>query len=379
MSATAPDAEQTRLAYSGRLMPDRQLLMFRNQGWAFAQRRIARGASVRSLPLAASQLEDVAIISGGAQHDLFDYVSRNRVAGLLILHRGQVIQEHYEFGNDAHTPWISMSIAKSISTTLLGAALRDGLIRSLDDQLTRYLPVLKSTGYDGVTLRQLLQMTSGLSWNETHSRASTERRNMLELQIAQRPGCVLDYLTSRPRIAEPGTEWVYGTGDAHIVGVLLRAVTGAWLSDYLAEKIWSRIGMEHDATWWLEAPDALEVAGSGINATLRDYARFGEFFRTGGIVDGASILPENWLRDATSPRVIAGKRVDYGYMWWPVAGRDGSFTEGAFSARGIFGQYLYINPARELVIVSLSARAKPRFSEGILDNDFFNSVADALR
>src|SRR5690606_31159036 len=118
--------------------------------------------------------------------------------------------------------WISMSMAKSISTTLVGAAIQDKLIKSVDDPLTRYLPELAGGGYDGVSIRHLLQMTSGVRWDDTHTDPSSERRRMLELQIAQEPGAILKFVASRPRIAEPGTGWNYSTGETHVVGALLR-------------------------------------------------------------------------------------------------------------------------------------------------------------
>lgn len=137
--------------------------------------------------------------------------------------------------------------------------------------------------------------------------------------------------------------------------------------------------MEQDATWWLEAPGGLEVAGSGINATLRDYARFGLFMANGGVIGNERVLPESWIVEATQPRQVGNARVDYGYMWWPVARPNGSFADGAFSARGIFGQYIYINPREQVIVAVLSSRSKPKGAEAIPDNDFFNSAVDALK
>jgi len=137
--------------------------------------------------------------------------------------------------------------------------------------------------------------------------------------------------------------------------------------------------MEANATWWLEAPQGLEVAGSGFSATLRDYARFGLFVLGDGVIDGQRVLPSGWVREGSIPRIVGGKRVDYGYMWWPVPSADGSFADDAFSARGIFGQFIYINPREEVVIVVWSSRSKPKGAEAILDNDFFNAVVAALR
>ncbi|HEY8353220.1 MAG TPA: serine hydrolase [Sphingomonadales bacterium] len=372
----AEEIGDVRRAYAGKLFPDLQVSTFRNIDRLFPTRTVKRGEKVLELPQHHRQLEDFPIPANGTVYDIYDYVSRNRVTGLLILKDGRIAMEYYGAGNDRATRWMSMSVAKSISSTLVGAAIRDGYIGGLEDQLTRYLPELEGSGYDGVTVRELLQMTSGVHWDETHTNPNSERSAVLELQIGQQPGAIMRYMASLPRVAAPGTRWNYSTGETHVVGALLHAATGRWVSDYLTDKIWSKLGMERDASWWLESPDGLEVAGSGISATLRDYARFGLFIMNDGIIDGERVLPEGWVREAGSPRMIGGAQVDYGFMWWPVKGPDGSY-EG-FAARGIFGQFIYVNPRARVVVAVWSARAKPRFAEVILDNDFFNAVVEAL-
>lgn len=370
---------EARDAYAGKLLPNDQLRLFRESQWGFATRTIARGGTVQELPRADIQLQDLVVHSRGMEFDLTDYLSRNRVAGLLLLKRGRIALEHYDLGIDAGTRWISMSMAKSVSTTLVGAAIHDKLIGGVDEQLTRYLPELRGTSYDGVSIRHLLQMTSGVHWDDTHTDPRSERRRMLELQIAQQPGAIMKYLANQPRIAAPGSVWNYSTGETHVVGALVHAATGLWCADYLSQKIWSKVGMQSEATWWLEASGGLEVAGSGINATLRDYARFGLFMANDGVIGGERVLPEGWIVEATQPRQVGNARVDYGYMWWPVARPNGSFADGAFSARGIFGQYLYINPREQVIVAVLSARSKPKGAEAIPDNDFFNSAVSALK
>jgi CubicO group peptidase (beta-lactamase class C family) len=373
-------AEIARRVYEGRLLPSEQVITFRQTERLFATRPVLRGGGpVQTLPRRATQIQDVAIRSGGKHYDLYDYLSRNRIAGALLLKGGEIAFEYYDFGNDPTTRWMSMSMAKSVSTTLIGAAVQQGLIGDVDEQLTVYLPELKSSAYDGVTIRQLLQMSSGVAWDDTHTEPASERRAMLELQIEQQPGAILRYMRQLKRVAAPGTAWNYNTGDTHVVGALLHAATGRWAADYLSERIWSRLGMEADASWWLESPDGLEVAGSGISATLRDYGRFGRFLLQDGVAGGERILPENWIREAVAPRNIGGKQVEYGYMWWPVAAPDGTFGNGAFSARGIFGQYIYINPAEQVVVVILSSRSKPKGAEAIPDNDFFNAAVETLK
>jgi hypothetical protein len=162
-----------------------------------------------------------------------------------------------------------------------------------------------------------------------------------------------------------------------MVGALLHAATGRWLADYLSAKLWSLLGMEQDACWWLESPDGLEVAGSGLCATLRDYARFGAFVLADGVVDGERVLPRGWVAEAGAGYLGGGVAVPYGYMWWPVPGPEG-VPAGGFSARGIFGQRIYLNPGKRLVVAMLSARSKPMNSEAIDDNDFFNALAEGL-
>ena len=383
LGTTAPshrvDIEAIVNSYAGRQMPNRHLEMFRDPGTTFATRTIRAGAKVRPLNYSDRPLPDFPIPSGGKVHDIYDYVAHNRIAGLMVMQNDQVLLEHYDLGITPATRWLSMSMAKSIATTLVGAAVQDGLIGSIDDPLTRYLPQLAGSAYEVVSIKALMQMTSGVQWDDTQTDPHSERRHMLQLQIDQKPGAIIDYMASRPRVAPPGTAWKYSTGDTHLVGALVHAATGKWLSDYLSEKIWSKLGMEADAAWWLEAKDGLEVAGSGMFATMRDYARFGRFILGDGTIDGERVLPEGWMRDAGAARQIGGARLDYGYMWWPVPAPDGSLDDGAYSARGIFGQYIYINPKHNIISVVLSARSKPKFSEAVADNDFWNAAVAALR
>jgi hypothetical protein len=376
----APDRAATiRNAYAGLLLPEDQVRLFRATERIFPSRVIARGPRVRQLPAAPRSIDNLRIASNGQTYDYYDYISRNRVAGLLVLQGGRIAVERYELGNGPASRWVSMSVAKSVSTTLVGAAIRDGYIYGVDSALIDYLPVLRGTSYEGTSIRELLQMTSGVRWDDTHTDPASDRRRMLELQIEQRPAAILRYVASRPRVAPPGTFWNYSTGETHVVGALLRAATGRWLAEYLSDRIWVPYGMEANATWWLESPGGLEIAGAGISATLRDYARFGLFMQGGGLIDGRPVLPEGWVAEATSPRPLNGSRLDYGYMWWPVPSPGGSFADRAFSARGIFGQYLYVNPLAEIVIAVVSARSKPKGAEVIVDNDFFNAVVDCLR
>ena len=375
------DAEAIVRSYAGKSMPSEHHRTFITPEMNFATRTVKTGAPVKPLTTSTRTLPDFPIPWNGATYDIYDYVSRNRIAGLLVMKNDEVMLEHYDLGITDQTRWLSMSMAKSFSTTLVGAAVQDGFIKSVDEPLTTYLPEFNGTAFDGVTVKTLMQMTSGVKWSDDQTDANSERRKMLEIQIAQQHGAVMRYMAERPRAAEPGTQFCYSTGDTHVVGALVKAATGKWLSDYLSEKIWSRLGMEQDGAWWLEAPGGLEVAGSGFFATLRDYARFGRFILNDGVIDGERILPEGWMREAGAARMISGKRVDYGYMWWIVPGADGSLDDGAFTARGIFGQLMYINPKQRVICVVLGSRSKPptMVNPAVSDNAFFNALVGAVK
>ena len=357
-----------RQVYDGKLYPDLQVNTFRNIDRLFPTRTVKRGPNISALPVSDLPFEDFSFVSKGRTYDLYDVLSLNRVSGLLIIRDGEIRFEKYLLGNDENTRWMSMSVVKSMTATLIAAAHMDGYIKSFDDPVVRYLPRFGGTAYDGVTVRQILQMASGVAWNETYTDPASDRREMLEAQIAQKPGAILNLMASLPRAAEPGMRWNYSTGETHVAGALVAAATGKHVADYLSEKIWSRLGMQADASWWLESPDGLEVGGSGLSATLRDYARFGLFLLNDGVIDGERIVPEGWMEEATSPKVIDGEKVDYGYMFWPLHGNS-------YAAIGIFGQFLFVDPDQDLVVAMWSAQSKPVGMEVVDEIEFFRALS----
>lgn len=363
-----------RQIYDGVLTPGIAVNTFRNIDRLFPTRTITRSSKPMALPPAAVPLRELSFTDAGRLYDLAAYLELNRIAAILVLQDGRVKLERYRFGNTERTRWMSMSIAKSITSTLIGAALKQGYIKSLADPVTRYVPSLIGSAYDGVTVRDVLMMASGVRWNETYTDPSSDRRRLLEAQIAQVPGSALALMKRLPRAAPPGLRHNYNTGETQVAAEILRAAVGRPLATYLSERIWSRFGMEADATWWLESPPpgGIEIGGSGFSATLRDYGRFGLFVLGGGIAAGDSILPAGWVREATTPKLLRdGAPIDYGYLWWP--GR-----EGAFMAIGIHGQYVYLNPAANVVIVAWGARPHPTQGHVIDDWSFCDAVAAAL-
>jgi len=370
---------RARQVFDGKMLPRVEVATFEHSDTLFPVKVVQGQGPVRPLRASAIHLKGLQFKSGSQDYDLFDYLAYNRVAGLLILKNGEVVLEDYELGTGPGARWPSFSMAKSVSSTLVGAAMQQGLIKSLDDPITQYLPEMKGGAYEGVSIRNILQMASGVKWDETYTDPKSDRRQLLEAQLAQKPGAIIAYMNALRRAAAPGTIWNYSTGESFLIGALLERVTHKPLATYLSETLWSPLGMEKDATWWTESPGGMGLSGSGLGATLRDYARFGSFVLSDGVVDGKRIVPEGWFREACSAHLIGGTRVDYGYFWWPIPEGD-AIHHGAFQARGIFGQHMYINPAEELVIVVLSARPKPdSSSDPVSDTAFFAAVAKALR
>jgi len=277
--------------------------------------------------------------------DVDEYMAGQRSAALLVVHDGKLRLERYGLGFDEHGRWTSFSVAKSITSVLVGAALRDGFIGSMDDKVSDYIPEMKGSAYDEVSIRQLLTMTSGVRWNEDYADPESDVARFNNHKPEDGVDALVSYLRRLPREAPAGTRWHYSTGETNLVGVLLGRAVGKPLAEYLSEKVWRPAGMEQQATWILSR-SGNEISGCCIQAAARDYARFGLFVLNGARVDGRSIVPEGWLDDATSARTpIDVPGGGYGYQWW-------IYPEGSFTARGIFGQGIFIDPKRRIVIVS---------------------------
>jgi CubicO group peptidase (beta-lactamase class C family) len=366
--------------YDGHLTPDLAVSTFRNIDRLFPVRTIEAGDTPRDLPRAPQDL--AAMVSfdiDGVTYDLYDFLALDNVTGLIVLKDGAVVYETYQRGNTADTRWMSMSVAKSITSTLVGAAIRDGHIGSLNDMVVDYVPSLKGSAYDGVSIHDILLMASGVQWNETYTDPDSDRRNLLRAQIAQEPGAAMKVMAALPRAAEPGTVHTYSTGETQVLGEIVRGAVGKPLADYLSEKIWQPYGMEADANWWLDSPDGVEIGGSGLSATLRDFARFGQFFLEGGVIDGTPVLPDGWTEQAGQPQKLKdGSVIEYGLMWWP-GWTEPSIADKAFAAIGIQGQNIYINPAKNIVIATHMSQPKPVGKEPIDPLVFFDAVAEALK
>ncbi|KQT13864.1 serine hydrolase domain-containing protein [Ramlibacter sp. Leaf400] len=305
--------------------------------------------------------------------DVDAYMAGQRSAALLIVHDGKLRLERYGLGFDGDGRWTSFSVAKSITSTLVGAALRDGHLRSMDDKVSDYLPEMNGSAYDDVSIRQLLTMTSGVRWNEDYADPNSDVARFNKHQPEPGADALVSYLRRLPREAPPGTRWNYSTGETNLVGVLVSRATGRPLSDYLAEKIWKPAGMEQQATWILNR-SGQEISGCCLQAAARDFARFGLFALDGARVEGKSIVPDGWLAEATSTRTGIGQAGrGYGYQWW-------TYDDGSYAARGIFGQGLFLDPRRRLLIVSnanWAGGARDRAATQARE-DFYRQVQKAI-
>lgn len=279
--------------------------------------------------------------------DVDAYMKAQRTAGLVIVQDGKIRLEKYGLDFSGDGKWTSFSVAKSFTSTLVGAAIKDGYIKSMDDKVSAYIPDLKGSVYDDVSIEQLLTMTSGVKWNEDYGDPKSDVALFNAHKAEPGVDVTVSYMRKLSREAPTGMKWVYKTGETNLIGVLVSSATKKKLSDYLSEKIWAPFGMEQDASWLLGATGH-EISGCCIQASTRDYARMGMFMLGGGVAGGKSVLPDGWIAAATTKQADIGEQENgYGYQWWTV-------NDGSYAAQGIFGQGIFIDPKRKLVIASNS-------------------------
>ncbi len=309
------------------------------------ENEVAVGDHVHELP---QGIPIAAFSKGGKKEmELENFITEQKVAGLLILQNGKIRLERYALDHNQSNRWSSLSVAKSVTSTLVGAAIKDGYIRSVDDYVTDYLPDLKGSAYDSVKIRHLITMTTGVKWSEDYTDPNGDIARFATDSIEPGMDATVSYMKHLPAVAEPGKKFLYSTGETHLLGALVSAATGKTLSEYLSLKIWKPYGMEQSATWTLNRTGQ-ELAGCCLQMTLRDFARFGQFVLEDGRIKGQSILPDHWLETATKIQVPLWPGGGYGYGWW-ILGRN------SFDALGIYGQRIHIDPSRQLVIAVNSA------------------------
>lgn len=315
---------------------------FSNMDKAFLTRPVPRGDGPVS-PLPMGPPAELPPETG-------DWIKDRAVTSLVVLDGGQIVHESYHLGTGPEDLRIGWSIAKSFVSALFGIVQAEGKISSLDDPVTKYAPALRGSAYDGVTIRQVLQMTSGVQFDEDYLDYHSDINKMG--RVLALGGSMDGFAASlTARASAPGERWKYVSIDTHVVAMVIRGATGRDLPGLLAEKIIAPLGLEAEP-YILTDGLGVGFALGGLNLTTRDYARFGQMIAQGGQWQGQQIVPADWIAASTiASAPTAPGKIRYGYQWWIPKGAP----DGIFMARGIYGQYIYIDQPRDVVIVATSA------------------------
>lgn len=319
--------------------------------------------------------------------DTETFLTETDTSALLVLHNGEVQFERYMLTGGRDVAWLSMSVAKSFISALVGIAVSEEHIQSIEDPITKYVPELTGSAYDGVRIKDILQMSSGARWNEDYSDSQSDINRFG--RIFATGGSLDDFAATLQRDKEPGTVNHYNSIDTQVLGMLLVSTTGRSIADYMTEKLWRPMGTESPAHWLIDS-NGMEMAFGGLNATARDYAKLGELYRLGGQLNGKQIVPAQWVTASVTPDAphLQPKTdipesefgLGYGYQWWIPASK-----EGEFSAIGVYNQFIYVNPTQNIVIVKLSANSDYGTSQDessyreMETLELFRAIVDSLR
>jgi CubicO group peptidase (beta-lactamase class C family) len=340
------------------IAPTNPAATYRNMEEIFPTRRVASGAWVSPLNAPTEPFE-VRYTAGGEAHSIADFVERTGTTALLILKSDRIIFEGYYQGADPNDLFMSFSTGKSFVSTLVGLATGEGRIQSLDDKVSKYLPEVKGSAYEAATVRQVLEMSSGTSFSEEYENPKSDIAGFAAI-LSRNRGGLYDFCRSFKAVSPPGHEFKYATCNTEVLGALVARVTGKPLSVYMSEKLWKPLGAEAPVRWLLDQPGAAghEIAGGGLQVRLRDYGRFGLLFANRGEWHGRQLLPAGWMEEATRPhdpqveygRLASGYPLGYGYQWWLFPGEHRAFT-----ALGVHGQFIMVDPVEKVVVVKLSS------------------------
>jgi CubicO group peptidase (beta-lactamase class C family) len=319
----------------------------------FDTARVEAGTDVWTLPEELRAL-DFTYEFNGEINRAEDFAESTYTDALLFLNQGRVVHEAYLNKSDRSTRFLSSSMAKSLNSVLVGLAIEDGHIASVDNPVTTYVPELAGTGYEGATLRNLLEMRSGVAWVDNFFAPGPARDAHVAAFVAN-SARYTDWALDAERAHAPGDVFNYNGLDAALVGLVVERAAGRALSAFMTERLWRPAGMESDASYVLDGPPGVgrEFTAGAFNATLRDYGRIGQMMLDGGEANSRQVLPPAWVEESTRPSThVEGETgvpgLGYGYFWWTVLGSN------AFVALGGGGQFIYVDPATETVIVKLS-------------------------
>ena len=332
---------------------------FQNASEIYPTRTVAKAAMSEPLPRDDAALDGFTYDYEGKTRTLADLYQDMETSGLVILHEGNIVHESYGRGASEGTKFTTWSLVKSITSTLVGVAVAEGKIDSVDDQLVKYLPEAKGTAYDGVTIKQALQMSSGIRYdpNLWDGKMDDTVEFMTE-SVVMGKSPAFDLAIKFKRDTEPGSKFNYNTAESQVLLELIRRATDMDAADYLSETIWQPLGMEFDGAWIIDnaGQDGAEIGGAFYNSAVRDWARFGLFIEQGGAWNGQQILPEDWVDRATvsdeehlKPGVVhPNPNRGYAWHWW-------TYADGTFTASGANGQTLYIDRENNIVVARSSA------------------------
>lgn len=366
--------------------PGNRATKFRQPDAYFPHRVAMPGDDVLPLPDADIRGSfDVSYEWQGKTYSIDDFNERTNTNALLILKDGKIVSEIYRNGSIPESRFISWSTGKSFVSTLVGMAIEDGHIDGVNDQLTKYLPSLTGSAYDGVSIRDALQMSSGVEWNEesySFSDLSLPLNRGWEYSVVQHQYRFVEGANELPRAFPPGEKYNYNTMETCILGWLVENATKMRMTQYFEQRLWQPAGMEFKASWMIDGPESIgrEMAGGMLAASLRDYGRYGLMMANGGKANGRQIVSADWVAEATTAdrdaidygNLYDGYPLGYGYQWW-------LFPNGRFEAEGIYGQFVYIAPQDDVVIIKLSYWPEPWVDELEFESyAFFDAVVAAL-
>ncbi len=311
----------------------------------------ASGPTTPDLPSTPSPLPQTYVFAGKTIN-LSERLKDFRTTSLLVIHDGKIVHEQYDLGTKADDLRISWSVAKSFLSAMFGIAVNEGKVTSIEDPVTKYVPALKQSAYDGVTIRHVLNMASGVKFNEDYLDFNSDIKRMG--RVLALGGSMDEFAASiKEREREAGSARQYVSIDTHVLAMVLRAATGKSLMEYLGEKIWSKVGSGNDL-YYLTDGFGVAFALGGLNMTTRDYARFGQLYLNEGKWLGEQVVPADWVRASTTISAPAAAEksdvLQYGYQWWVPPGSDGDYF-----AVGVYGQYIYINPKAKVIVVKTAA------------------------
>jgi hypothetical protein len=353
VAAVGPESEVPVAIQNARwrmLDADINTLTFRNMDTLFTTREVARSGKESPLTRADRRL-DFTYRFDGKDYTPEQFLDRTYTNALLVIKDGKIVHENYRNNSGSATRFVGWSMTKSFTSLLIGSALEEGHIKSLDDDITDYLPELKPGAYHGVTIRQILQMRSGVDYEERYDfeNPGIAARNHIT-SLVKNITRFVDAAKTIGRLHPPGKVFQYKTLDTAVLGLLIERVTDGSVASYMTTRLWEPLGAEADGFFIMDGEPGIgrEFTGAGFNAALRDYARIGLMMANQGRINGKQIVPVAWVKESTRPNGKEDQLMDYGYQWWTLSGTP------AYLAMGLQGQFIFVDPSTNTVVVKLS-------------------------